>query len=132
MWKLLPSTAIFSRNPLAANSYDQVTLNLTIELQPPERFWDSRSPANAPRPSHGHSVTLLRCARNGLTARRMRLHMATGYGPAAPSSLRPHTHALPGLSATGSALPWRTATVTIMRISHIYRHDFKSCRCQLI
>ena len=52
---------------------------------------------------------------NYWTACRMRLHMAfTGYGTCGPFATFGHTpapYAFRGLSASGFALPWRTAVV---------------------
>jgi hypothetical protein len=52
---------------------------------------------------------------NDWTAYRMRLHMAcTGYGTCGPFATFGHTpapYAYRGLSASGFALPWRTASV---------------------
>jgi len=54
----------------------------------------------------------------------MRLHMAcTGYGTCGPFATFGHTpapYAFRGLSASGFALPWRTATAVFVDVQNIY------------
>jgi hypothetical protein len=90
---------------------------------PRERFWDVQvvkidSPTRQPMCPGRSAVAALHCAEhhcthNDWTACRMRLHVAcTGcgtYGPFATFGHTPAPYACRGLSASGFALPWRTA-----------------------
>jgi hypothetical protein len=91
---------------------------------PRERFWDIRvakidSPTRQPmcpgRPAVAAALHSAEhhCTHNDWTACRMRLHMAcTGCGTCGPFATSGHTpapYACRGLSASGFALPWRTA-----------------------